>query len=329
MGPLIFITRKIPEPGMELLGRKCKIRLWDKDKPVPAQTLREKAKGVEGILCLLTDKIDRAVMRAAGPKLKVISTMAVGFDNIDVAEATARGIFVGNTPGVLTEATADLTWAVMLALARRIAQGDRMMRGEKFTGWSPTLLLGADFSGRIIGVVGMGRIGQAVARRARGFGMKIIYHDTRRLAPSDEHELGTRYVALRELIRVSDFITLHCPLTRETWHLIGSKELAMMKPGAYLLNVARGPVVDEKALVKALREKKIAGAGLDVYEHEPRLAPGLAKLDNALLAPHLGSASFETRNKMAGMAAQNLLLGLAGKIPAWCVNPEAKNHRDS
>jgi len=326
---LVLITRRIPEPGMKLLRGKCRLRLWNRDEPMPEKILRKKIRGVDGVLCLLTDKLTREMMQAAGPRLKVISTMAVGFDNIDVKEATRRGIFVGNTPGVLTEATADLTWALMLALARKIPQGDRIMRQGKFTGWSPTLLLGADFFGRTLGIVGMGRIGRAVARRAQGFGMRIIYHDSRRLVASEERVVGARYVSLQELIRRSDFITLHCPLTRETWHLIGGKELAMMKPGAYLLNVSRGPVVDEKALVRALQRKQIAGAGLDVYEHEPRLAPGLAKLDNVLLAPHLGSASFETRNKMAVMAAQNLLCGLAGKIPPWAVNPEAKKHRGS
>lgn len=320
----VLVTRRIPEAGLKIMREHCKVRLWEQDRPMPRPLLLKRAEGVSGILCLLTDKVDKAVMDCAGPGLKVISTMAVGFDNIDVAEATRRGIFVANTPGVLTEATADLTWALILSLARRIVEGDRMMRDEKFTGWSPTLLLGADFFGSTIGIIGMGRIGKAVARRAIGFGMKVIYHDSARLPAKQESEIPARYVPLKKLIRESDFISLHCPLNKDTYHLIGKKELAMMKKSAYLINVARGPVVDEEALVSALRTKKIAGAAFDVYEHEPELAPGLDKLTNVVLAPHLGSASIQTRNQMAIMAARNLLAGLQGLKPEWCVNPEAK-----
>ena len=317
----VLVTRKIPDAGMKMLGKKCKVRLWEKDYPIPRQVLLKRAKGVAGILCLLTDKIDKTVMDSAGPGLKVISTMAVGFDNVDVGEATRRGIFVANTPGVLTEATADLTWALILSLARRIVEGDCMMHAKKFTGWSPTLLLGADFCGATIGVIGMGRIGKAVARRATGFGMKVIYHDANRLPAGLEKSIPAQFMPLKRVISESDFISLHCPLNQDTYHLIGEKEFSMMKKSAYLINVARGPVVDEKALVLALRSKKIAGAAFDVYEHEPKLAPGLASLKNVVLAPHLGSASIQTRNKMAIMAAQNLLSGLQGKKPRWCVNP--------
>ena len=317
----VLVTRKIPDAGMKMLGRKCKVSLWEKDYPVPRQILLKRAKGVAGILCLLTDRIDKAVMDSAGPGLKVISTMAVGFDNIDVGEATRRRIFVANTPGVLTEATADLTWALILSLARRIVEGDRIMRAKKFTGWSPTLLLGADFCGSTIGIIGMGRIGKAVARRAIGFGMEVIYHDANRMPAKMEASIPARFVALRELIRESEFISLHCPLHQDTYHLIGKKELSMMKKSAYLINVARGPVVDEKALVSALRAKKIAGAAFDVYEHEPKVTAGLANLENVVLVPHLGSASIQTRNKMAIMAAQNLIEGLKGRKPEWCVNP--------
>ena len=314
------MTRKIPEAGMELIRKKCAVRLWNQDKPMPRKILKEQAKGVDGILCLLTDKIDKQVMDAAGKNLKVISTMAVGYDNIDIKEATRRKIFVGNTPGVLTEATADLTWALMLSLGRRIVEGDRMVRMGKFTGWSPTLLLGADFSNKTIGIIGMGRIGQAVARRAKGFGMKIIYNDARRLARAQESALGAKFVPLDKLLKTSDFVSLHCPLIKRTFHLISAKKFSKMKPSAYLINAARGPVVDEKALVAALKKRKIAGAAFDVYEHEPKLSPGLAKLKNVVLAPHLGSASIETRDRMAIMAAQNLLAGISGKKPPWCIN---------
>jgi glyoxylate reductase len=320
----VLVTRKIPDAGLKLLNKKCRVRLWEKDHPIPQPELIKRAKGVAGILCLLTDRIDKSVMDAAGPGLKVISTMAVGFDNIDVAEATGRKIFVGNTPGVLTEATADLTWALILSLARRIVEGDKMMRERKFTGWSPTLLLGADFCGATIGIVGMGRIGKAVAKRAIGFGMKVTYFDANRLPAKLEASITAQFVPLKKLIRESDFISLHCPLNMDTYHLIGKKELSMMKRSAYLINVARGPVVDEKALVAALRAKRIAGAAFDVYEHEPKLTTGLANLENVVLAPHLGSASIQTRNKMAIMAAENLLAGLKGKKPKWCVNPGAR-----
>ena len=309
----VLVTRIIPEAGMGLVRAQCAARLWEEDRPMPRDVLLDRVKGVEGILCLLTDRIDKELMERAGPGLKVISTMAVGFDNIEVAEAARRGIKVGNTPGVLTEAAADLTWALMLSLGRMIVEGDRMVRAGKFSGWSPTLLLGADFSGKTLGIVGMGRIGQAVAQRAQGFGMKIIYYDSRRLDPGAETALGAQLVSLEKLIKNSDFVSLHCPLSKETFHLIGAREFSLMKPAAYLVNASRGPVVDEEALVEALRSKKIAGAGLDVYEHEPELAAGLKDLDNVVLAPHLGSASIETRNKMAEMAARNLLAGLKGE----------------
>jgi glyoxylate reductase len=292
---------------------------------MPRERLLKRCEGVEGILCLLTDRIDREVMVRAGPKLKVISVMAAGYDNVDLSEATRRGIVVGNTPGVLTEAAADLTWALILAVSRKIVEGDRLMRSGRFTGWAPMLLLGADFSGRTLGVVGMGRIGKAVAKRALGFGMHVIYFDSERLEPALEQELHVQYVLLHELIAKADFVCLHCPLTNETRHLIGARELSMMKPGAYLINVSRGPVVDEQALVAALRQGRIAGAALDVYEQEPLLAAGLAELSNVILAPHLGSASLETRNKMAVMAARNLLAGISGRVPPYCVNPPARD----
>jgi glyoxylate reductase len=305
---------------MELLARSCRMRLWEKDRPLPRERLLEMAAGVEGILCLLSDPMGKDVLDAAGPSLKAISTMAVGYDNIDVEEATRRRIPVGNTPGVLTEATADFTFALMLAVSRRVVEGDRLVREGKFLSWGPTLLVGGDFHGRTLGVIGMGRIGQAVAKRALGFGMKIVYFNRHRLSREKEVALGVEFVELPELIARSDYISIHCPLNRESRHLIGPAEIAAMKPTAYLINAGRGPVVDEAALVAALQAKKIAGAAFDVYEREPQLSPGLDKLDNAVLAPHAGSASAETRNRMAVMAVQNLVAGLKGEPMPWPVN---------
>lgn len=320
----VLLTRRIPEAGMDLLREPCVVRLWEEDRPIPRSELLKLVQGVDGIICLLSDPMDAEVMAAAGERLKVIATMAVGYDNIDLAEATRRGIVVGNTPGVLTEATADLTWALLLAVGRRIVEGDQLVRSGAWTGWAPTQLVGADFRGRILGIVGLGRIGKAVARRARGFGMEVVYCNRRRLAESEEAEIPARYLPLEELLAASDFVSLHCPLNAESYHLLGPEQIARMKQSAYLINVARGPVVDEAALVEALRAGRIAGAAFDVYEHEPRLTPGLAELNNVVLAPHLGSASVQTRNQMAVMTARNLLAGLRGELPPWCVNPEAQ-----
>ena len=319
----VLVTRRMPEAGMKLLREQCDLKVWEEDRPIPPELLREWAAGVDGIVCVLSDPIRAEVMDAAGPSLRAVSTMAVGIDNIDVAQATRRGIVVGHTPGVLTEATADLTWGLIMSLSRRIVEGDRLVRSGKWTGWGPMQLIGGDFVGRTLGVVGMGRIGQAVARRSRGFEMKVVYHNRRPLPPQDEKEFGARYVDMDELIETSDYISLHCPLNAESRHLFNAESIGRMKPSAYLINVARGPVVDEAALVEALRDKKIAGAAFDVYEREPALAPGLAELDNVVLAPHIGSASGQTRDRMAVITAENLLAGLAGKRPEWCVNPEA------
>jgi glyoxylate reductase len=319
----VLVTRRIPEAGLKLIRQECAVRLWEEDRPLLPDRLLDLAVGKDGIVCVLSDPIGAEVIAAAGPRLKAIATMAVGYDNIDLAEATRRGIVVGNTPGVLTEATADLTWALILSLGRRIVEGDRLVRSGRWTGWGPTQLVGADFVGKTLGIVGLGRIGKAVARRAQGFGMEVIYHNRKRLPESEEAAVPARYAEIDDLIAASDFISLHCPLNPESHHLIGPGQIARMKRTAYLINVARGPVVDEAALTQALREGRIAGVALDVYEHEPRLTPGLTELDNVVLAPHLGSASTETRDRMAIMTAQNLLAGLKGELPPWCVNPEA------
>ena len=298
------------------------MEVFPEDRPIGREELLRVVRGKDGLLTLLTEVIDGQVMEAAGPQLRVIANMAVGYNNIDVKEASRRGVAVTNTPGVLTETTADLAWALMLAVCRRVVEADRFVREGRFTGWSPTLFLGSDVWGRVLGVVGMGRIGRAVARRARGFQMQVLYFSRRRLPPSEEQELGAQYRPLEALLRESDVVTLHVELNETTRHLIDRRALALMKPTAFLINTSRGPVVDEAALVEALREGRLAGAGLDVFEREPELHPGLAELPNVVLLPHIASASLDTRSRMARMAAENLLAALAGRRPAHIVNPE-------
>jgi len=318
----VFVTRPIPEAGLALLRQECEVTVFpEKDRMPTREEIIQGARGKDALLCLLTDEITAEVMDAA-PGLKVISNYAVGFNNIDVQAATARGIVVTNTPGVLTETTADFAWALLMAVARRVVEADRYTRAGKFQGWGPLLFLGSDVYGKRIGIIGMGRIGQAIARRALGFSMEVVYYNRKRVEPDVEKALRARYVSLDELLSQSDYVVLTVPLTPETRHLIGARELGLMKPTAYLINPARGPVVDEKALVEALRSRTIAGAALDVYEEEPKLTPGLAELDNVVLAPHIASATTETRTKMAVMAAENLLAVLRNQRPQHVVNPE-------
>jgi len=316
--PNVFVTRKIPESGLLLLKKETDVTLNPNDRALKRNEFLEYIKGRDGILTQLNDKMDAQVMEAAGKQLKVISNYAVGFDNIDVKEATKRGIVVTNTPGVLTEGTADFAWALLMSAARRVVEADALVRQGKFVGWDPLLLLGGNIYGKTLGIIGFGRIGQAVARRAYGFNMKILaYHPSRVIeAPG----IAAKFVSLSELLKESDFITLHTPLTPETRHLIGEKELKSMKPTAYLINTARGPVIDEAALAKALKEKWIAGAGLDVYEKEPEVHPELLKLPNVVLAPHISSASFETRSDISLLAAKNLLAVLRGEPSLHRVN---------
>jgi glyoxylate reductase len=315
----VFVTRRIPDSGLKILTETCDLDIFEGEAPISRDVLLKRIKGKDGLLCLLSDKIDKEIVAAGGRSLKVISNYAVGYNNIDVEEATKSGVLVTNTPGVLTDATADLTWALLLACARRIPKSDSLVRDGRFVGWSPTLLLGREVYGKTLGIIGMGEIGAAVARRAKGFGMKTIYHNRKR-DPEAEKELGAMYVSVDDLLRNSDYVSLHVPLTPETRHLIGEKEFAMMKPTAILLNASRGEVIDEKALIKALKEGRIDSAGLDVYEKEPRLSPGLAELDNVVLTPHTGSATYESRDRMAVMAAENLVAGLRGERPPNLVN---------
>ncbi|MFW6150541.1 MAG: 2-hydroxyacid dehydrogenase [Chloroflexota bacterium] len=326
MRPQVFVTRRIPQPGMDIIEKECEVDVNPHDRPLTEGEVVEGVRGRNGLLCLLTDAIGTTVMDAS-PALKVISNYAVGFNNIDVGEATRRGIMVTNTPGVLTDTTADLTFGLLIAIARRLAESDRFTREGKFNGWGPMLLLGQDVHHATLGIVGLGRIGQAVAERASGFKMRVLYTDVKRAPQQLEEKLGVTFVSLDELLEQSDFVTLHVPLLDETRHMIDEAQLKKMKPGACLINAARGPLVNEQVLVRALREGWIRGAALDVYENEPNLTPGLADLDNAVLVPHIGSASTATREKMATMAADNLVTGLRGDRPPHLVNPEVLGNR--
>jgi lactate dehydrogenase-like 2-hydroxyacid dehydrogenase len=320
MKPTVFVTRRIPERGLALLRDRCQVSLWDSDDVIPrAELLRAVAK-VDGLLCLLTDQVD-AKLLAAAPRLRVVSNMAVGYDNVDVKLCTRRRIPVGNTPGVLTETTADFTWALILAAARRLAEGIDHVRAGKWTTWGPMLLLGQDIHGATLGILGMGRIGTAVARRARGFSMRILYHDVR---PNEDAEraTGAALVDFDTLLRESDFLTIHTTLNPSTHHLINAEAITKMKSNAILINTARGPIVHPWVLYGALRANRIFAAALDVTEPEPIPADHpLLTLPNCLIVPHIASASVATRTKMAVMAAENLLAGLRRERLPNCVNP--------
>jgi glyoxylate reductase len=328
MKPRVFVTRRIPDRGLDLLGRFCEITLHCDEAPPPREEILREVAEKEALVCLPTDRIDREVMEA-GKDLRVISTFSVGHEHIDVEEATRRGIYVGYTPDVLTEATADLAFALLLAAARRIVEADRFLREGKWTTpLYPRLLLGDSVWGATLGIIGMGRIGMAVARRARGFGMPVLYADRRRLPEGEELALGAELVSLDDLLRGSDFVSIHAPLNDETRYLIGENELRRMKPGAILINTSRGPTVDEKALVKALKEGWIKAAAIDVYEKEPVSGDHpLTGLSNVVLLPHLGSATTEARNAMAELAAMNAINVLKGEPPLQWLNPQVANVR--
>jgi glyoxylate reductase len=326
MKPKVYVTRLIPDEGLNMVKDFCDAEVWEGELPPPKEVIIEKVRDVEGLLCLLTDKIDAEVMDAA-PKLRVISNYAVGFDNIEVEEATKRGIIVGNTPGVLTDTTADFAFALLMAAARRVVEGVDYVRAGKWKTWGPKLLLGHDIHGSTLGIIGLGRIGGAVARRARGFDMRILYYDIRRREDLEE-ELGVEYADLETVLKEADFVTLHTTLTPETYHLIGLRELKLMKKTAILINTSRGPVVDPKALYEALKDGEIAYAALDVTEPEPiQVDDPLLTLDNIIIVPHMASASRSTRGKMAVMAAENLIAGLKGEMPPNPVNPEVFKER--
>jgi len=312
--PTVVVTRALPREVIDVLANACTVDVNTHDMPYTPERLLEHARGAEALVTLLTDRIDDAFL-AQCPRLKIVANVAVGYDNIDVEAATRRGIVVTNTPGVLTHATADFAWALLLALARRVVEADAYVRAGQFREWKMMAFHGGDLAGRTLGIAGFGRIGQAVARRGRAFGMNVIYTTTRRASAALEDELGARAVDKATLLASSDVLSLHLPLTTATRHFVGAAEFATMKPSAYLINTARGPIVDERALVDALRSGAIRGAGLDVFEHEPAVTPALLALPNVVLAPHIGSATVETRTKMALIAVENVLAVLAGRAP--------------
>ncbi len=325
--PRVFVSRRIPDEGLRAVLGACDATVWPDELPPPRDALLSAVEGCDGILVLLSDRVDAELLDRAGPRLKVISNFAVGFDNVDVPECTRRGLPVGNTPGVLTETTADLAFALLMAAARRVAEGDRYVRADRWTTWGPLLLLGPDIHGATLGIVGLGRIGQAMARRARGFGMTTLYHDVNELPREVTEPLGASSVGLDELFERSDFVSLHANLTAETRHLVNAARLRTMKPTGILVNTSRGPVVDQAALFEALRDGVIAGAALDVTDPEPMRADDpLLTLENCLVVPHIASASRATRARMAEMAAANLIAGVRGERLPTPVNPAVYGH---
>lgn len=319
--PKVFATHELFEDARQILGENCEMEYWAKPERPPREELLRRVKDKDGLICLLTEKINDEFLRAA-PKLKIAANVAVGFDNIDVAACTKRGVVATNTPGVLDETTADFAWTLLMAVARRLGEGEALARSGNWKGWDLDQLVGTDVWGKTLGIVGFGRIGRAVARRAGGFQMKVIYTDAQRVPESVEKELKAEFCDMNTLLAESDFISVHVPLLPETRGLFDAPKFYRMKPTAFLINTSRGPVVDEAALVAALEEKKIAGAGLDVYENEPFIHPGL-KRANVVLAPHIASASLETRTKMACIAANNVISLFSGRKPPNILNPEA------
>jgi len=320
MKPKIFLTREIPATVIAFLREHADLAMNADDRVLSTAEIVAGAQGCAALLCNITDPVGAEIIDAV-PGLRVIANFGVGFNNIDVAAATARKIPVTNTPGVLTEATADIAFALLLASARRMGEGERLVRARRWTGWNPMQMLGHDVTGAILGLIGFGRIGRAMARRAKAFDLKVVYWNRTRLSPSEESEMAVDYRPFDAVIATADFLSLHVAYNQETHHLIGAPQFAAMKPTAIVINTARGPVIDEKALVAALATKRIGGAGLDVFEREPALDPGLYDLENAVLVPHLGSATIGTRTKMGMMAAQNALAACRGERPPNVVNP--------
>jgi len=317
----VVVTGKVPDPALELLRAEHEVDLWDSEEQISREELLGRVAGADALVTLLTERIDAELLDAAGNQLQVVANVAVGYDNVDVDACTDRGVVVTNTPDVLTEATADIAFALVLMATRRLGEAERVIRSGTPWQWGMFYLLGSGLQAKTLGVLGMGAIGQATARRARAFGMDVAYHSRSNCDPAVAAELGARRLELEELLRTADVISLHCPYGEATHHLIGAEQLALMKGTAYLVNTARGPIVDEAALVEALRSGRIAGAGLDVFEDEPSVHEGLLGLDNVVLLPHLGSATIETRTAMATLAADNALAVLRGEQPPTPVHP--------
>jgi len=311
----IVVTRRIPDPAIELLEGAGDVWVSPHDRPLSADELHSAVAGADAAVTLLHDRVDDAFLDAAGPALRIVANVAVGYDNVDVEACARRGVVVSNTPGVLTEATADIAFALILMSTRRLGEGERLIRARTPWSWSMFFMLGTGLQGKTLGIVGLGKIGQATARRARAFGMDIVYAGRRRAAEDVEAELSARFLPLDELLTTADVVTLHCPLSADTRHLIDAAALARMQPSSHLVNTTRGPVVDEAALAEALRAGAIAGAGLDVFEREPEVHPDLLELENVVLIPHLGSATIETRTAMGVLAAENVVAVLGGSAP--------------
>ncbi len=324
--PCVVVTRRIPEPGLDLLRAAADVWVNPEDRPLAREELLERAATADGVLGQLTDRVDAGFFDAA-PRLRGYANYAVGFDNIDVPEATRRGVPVSNTPDVLTTATAEIAWALLFAVARHVVTGDAATRSGVWPGWGPLQFLGQEVTGKTLGIFGPGRIGTAMARMSRGFAMPVVYCGGRRPNETLERELGARRLPFGEFLAAADIVSIHAPLTPDTRHAFDAAALARLRPNAILINTGRGPIVDETALVAALREGRLAGAGLDVYEFEPRLAEGLAALPNVVITPHIGSATITAREGMAVLAARNLLAMLAGETPPTCLNPEALSRR--
>jgi glyoxylate reductase len=321
--PRVLVTRRLPKPVMDRLAQTAEVTLHQGEEAMPRDELLRDVAGKDAAIILLTDRVDDELLDAAGDQLVIVANYAVGFDNIDVPACTARGVLASNTPDVLTETTADLTWSLMMAAARRVAEGDRFLRRREPWIWAPEMMLGQDVHHKTLGIVGFGRIGHAMARRARGFGMKVLYFDVYRPAPELEEELGAEYRELDDLLREADFVTVHVNLSEDTRHLIDADRLRSMKPTAVLVNTSRGPVIDEEALADALAGGEISAAGLDVFEHEPEVHPRLLERENAVVVPHLGSATVDTRTAMGMLAVDNVVAALDGREPPTLIDRAA------
>ena len=320
--PRIVVTRRIPDEALARLGDASDMWLSPHDRPLSEEELHAAISGADAVVTMLHDRVDGPFLDAAGEQLRCVANVAVGYDNIDVAAARERDVIVTNTPGVLTDATADIAMALILMATRRLGEGERLVRTGEPWSWNMFFLLGTSLQGKTLGVIGLGAIGQATARRARAFGMEIVYHGRHRVSEEVEAQLGgARRLELDELLGTADVVSIHSPLTAETHHMLDARRLALMRPDAYLVNTARGPIVDEAALVEVLRERRIAGAGLDVFEREPEVEPGLLELENVVVIPHLGSATIETRTAMAMLAAENAIAVVEGEAPPTPVDP--------
>ncbi len=315
----VFVSYWLPDAPLNALREKHTVVVNEENRVLTSQELVAQLADSDALLCV-GSRVDRAVLDAVGPRLKIVANWGVGYNNIDADYAAQKGIMVTNTPDVLTETTADLSWAILMAVARRVVEADVYLRAGQFQGFKPFAMLGADVWGKTLGIIGCGRIGQAVGRRAQGFGMRVLYHNRKRLDKETESALGAHYMEIDALLKESDFVSLNVPLTEETHHLIDARRLSLMKPSAFLVNTTRGPVVDEQALLTALLEKQIAGAALDVFEKEPAVTPGLTELPNVVLTPHIGSGSWETRTAMAYVSVRNIIAALAGQTPPNLVN---------